>query len=288
MTDILGKVSQLTSSDTNDSASWWSAMANGCCSLSDRTGGRSQIYRQAVGQNDPELLFPGPEDQSSAEVSSDGAWILYWKMPHFEGKSAPSSATLMRVPAGGGTSERVLDAPYDTSTNFDCSAKANSGCVLSLMANGQLIFYLLDPLQGQGQELARTQVGDAGLWLNWALSPDAKRIALGGFDALGQNLRIIDLETHGEREIPVPGAILAGICMVDRRASDLRIRATRDTFLSSARGSIREIADPAGKSIGAVLFQGDYLSGWALRCIYPPRRASKCVSSGEFLSSAFW
>ena len=207
----LGKVEHFTSSDTNDSASWWSRDGKWVLFSSDRTGGRSQIYRQTVGQSDPEPLLPGPEDQSSAEVSPDGAWILFWKAQHFQGKSAPSSATLMRVPAGGGTAERVLDAPYDTSTGFHCGRQGNSGCALSLMANGQLIFYSLDPLKGQGQELARTQMGDAGIWLIWALSPDAKRIAVGGFEALGKNLRVIDLETHGEREIPVPGVILAGL-----------------------------------------------------------------------------
>jgi eukaryotic-like serine/threonine-protein kinase len=207
----LGKVEHLTSSDTNDSASWWSRDGKWVLFSSDRRGGRSQIYRQTVGQSDPEPLLPGPEDQSSAEVSPDGAWILFWKAQHFQGKSAPSSVTLIRVPAGGGTAERVLDAPYDTSTGFHCGRQGNSGCVLSLMANGQLIFYSLDPLKGQGPELARTRVGDAGIWLIWALSPDAKWIAVGGFDALGEKIRIIDLETHGEREIPAPGVILAGI-----------------------------------------------------------------------------
>jgi eukaryotic-like serine/threonine-protein kinase len=207
----LGKVSQLTSSDTNDFASWWSSDGKWVLFSSDRTGGRSQIYRQTIGQSDPELVLPGPEDQFAAEVSADGAWILYWKTPHSQGKPAPSSATLMRVPVGGGTSERILDAPYDTSTGSHCGRQANSGCVLSLMANGQLIFYSLDPLKGQGPEQARTQVGDAGLWLIWALSPDGKRIAVGGFDALGKNIRIIDLQNHGEREIAIPWGILAGL-----------------------------------------------------------------------------
>ncbi len=207
----LGKVDQFTTSDSNDSASWWLRDGKSLLFNSDRTGGRSQVYRQTLGQASPELLFPGPEDQFSAEVTSDGAWILYWKAPHSQGKSGPTTATLMRIPMGGGTSERILDGPFDPATGSHCGIQASSGCVLSLMANGQLIFYSLDPLKGQGPELARTQVGDAGTWLSWGLSPDAKRIAVGGFAALGDKVRFIDLESHSQRDVPIPAFVLAGL-----------------------------------------------------------------------------
>jgi serine/threonine protein kinase len=207
----LGKVSQLTSSDSSDRASWWSHDGRSLLFDSDRTGGRNQIYRQTLGQGNAEPLFPGPDDQYSAEVSPDGASILYWTSPHSPGKPVASTLTLMRAPVGGGTSERILDGPYDSATGSHCATQPNGACVLSLMGKGQLVFYSLDPLKGQGKELARTQVGDAGLWLSWALSPDAKLIAVGGFRPDEKIVRIIDLQTGRQRAIAIPAPILAGL-----------------------------------------------------------------------------
>jgi Tol biopolymer transport system component len=204
-------VDQLTNSDSNDAASWWFRDGKSLLISSDRTSGRNQIYRVPLGQGGPEPLFPGPADQSSAEVTPDGAWILYWSAPHATGNSAGSTQTLMRTPTAGGVSERILDAPADVASGCHCGIQANSACVLSLIAKDQLVFYSLDPQKGQGKELARTHIGDAGLWLSWALSPDAKRIALGGPDAVGKNVRIIDLQTGEQRDIAIPAYILAGL-----------------------------------------------------------------------------
>ena len=206
-----GKVNQFTTGDSNDAASWWSLDSKSLLFDSDRTGGRTQIYRQAIGQGSPVALFPGPEDQISAEVTPDGAWILYWTSPHSSGNSPTTTETLMRAPAEGGAAERILDGPYDSATGSHCGIQANSACVLSLMAKGQLVFYSLDPLKGQGKEIARTQVGDAGLWLGWAISADAKHIAVSGFNAAGKNIRIIDLQTDEQREIPAPGLPLGAV-----------------------------------------------------------------------------
>jgi Tol biopolymer transport system component len=117
----------------------------------------------------------------------------------------------MRAPTGGGASERILDGPYDPATGSHCGIQANSACVLGLLAKDQLVFYSLDPQKGQGKELARTQAGTSGGWLAWALSPDAKRIAVGGLDSLGKNLRIVDLQSGEQREIPSPAKPLGAI-----------------------------------------------------------------------------
>jgi eukaryotic-like serine/threonine-protein kinase len=206
-----GKVNQLTSSDSNDFASWWSRDGKSLLMNSDRTGGRNQIYRLTLGHGDPEPLFPGPEDQYSAEETPDGTWILYWIFRHSPGNSAASPLTLMRTPVAGGSSERILDAPIDSASGSHCPARTSSTCLLSLMEKGQLVFYLLDPLKGQGKEIVRTQVGDAGLWLGWALSPDAKRIAVGGFQSLGKKVRIIDLQSGEARELPTPDILVGGL-----------------------------------------------------------------------------
>ena len=209
----LGKVSQLTSSDSGATARA-GGLNDGKSLLfdSDRTGGRNQIYRQTLLAKVTQSHFSRVLTISILQKSvPDGASILYWTSPHSPGKPVASTLTLMRAPVGGGTSERILDGPYDSATGSHCATQPNGACVLSLMGKGQLVFYSLDPLKGQGKELARTQVGDAGLWLSWALSPDAKLIAVGGFRPDEKIVRIIDLQTGRQRAIAIPAPILAGL-----------------------------------------------------------------------------
>lgn len=79
------------------------------------------------------------------------------------------------------------------------------------MDKDQLIFYALDPLKGQGAEITRTKVGDPGIWMNWALSQDGKSIAVTGCDELHHKVRIIDLQTGAQHELPIPSFILGGM-----------------------------------------------------------------------------
>jgi len=79
------------------------------------------------------------------------------------------------------------------------------------MDKDQLIFYSLDPLKGKGKELTRTKIGDPGKWMSWAISPDAKSVALTGCDELKDEVRIIDLQTGKQRELPIPSFILGGL-----------------------------------------------------------------------------
>jgi eukaryotic-like serine/threonine-protein kinase len=207
----LEKVNQATHSDSNDGATWWSRDGKFLLINSDRTARRYQIYRQQIGQEALEPLFPGPEDQSGAEITPDGKWVLYWSAPHSVGNSAASTATLMRGPVTGGAPERILDAPADSVSGFQCGLQEATGCVLTLLLKGEMVFYTLDPVKGQGGELARTKVGDAGAWLGWGLSPDARQIAVGGFQAIGKNVRMIDLQTGEQREMPLPAILQGGL-----------------------------------------------------------------------------
>jgi Tol biopolymer transport system component len=49
------------------------------------------------------------------------------------------------------------------------------------------------------------------LWLSWALSPDAKRIAVTGCQELNDKVRIIDLLTGKQSELPIPSFIIGGL-----------------------------------------------------------------------------
>jgi Tol biopolymer transport system component len=72
-------------------------------------------------------------------------------------------------------------------------------------------------LSGQGKELARTEIADAGMWLSWALTPDGRKLAITGANDWGtsqtaqNNVRVIDLQTGTQRDITAPSFILGGI-----------------------------------------------------------------------------
>lgn len=199
---------QLTQSDSLNQPNWWSSDGQSLLIASDRTGGKFQIYRQPVHEGTAEPINPGPDVQDGAAITPDGAWILYAVSP--SGSNVPT-VKLMRIPATGGAAEQIMEMSADGGFNFDCSRRADGRCILSRMDKDQLVFYLLDPLRGQGKELARTKIGAPGSWLSWALSPDGKSVAVSGWNGLGNKVRFIDLQTGAERELPIPAFILGGL-----------------------------------------------------------------------------
>ncbi len=66
--------------------------------ISSTRTGRSQMFKQFLGQDTAEALSPGPDEQAWGEPTPDGKWILYFSLGHYGG-SLPSSVRLMRVVA---------------------------------------------------------------------------------------------------------------------------------------------------------------------------------------------
>ena len=207
----LEKLSQVTNSDSSNYPSWWSRDGKSLLLFSNRAGDRYQIYRQEVTRDVAVALTSGPEDKGSAEPTPDGSWILYWSFPHLSRGSEVPNQILMRIPTAGGAAERVLEMPGTSGFAFHCAAVANRGCILSRMERGELVFYSLDPTQGQGNELIRTKTNEPGVWMSWALSPDGKSLAITGCDDLRDRVRVIDLESGKQRELPIPSFILGGL-----------------------------------------------------------------------------
>lgn len=141
---------------------------------------------------------------------ADGAWVLYWASPESSAGSKVAPQVLMRISTTGGAAEPILEAPADTGFSFDCGRKAASTCVLSRVDKDQLVFYALDPMKGQGKELARTKIGET-FWMTWALSPDGRSVAVTGCSELRHEVRFIDLRTGEQRELPTPSFILGGL-----------------------------------------------------------------------------
>jgi serine/threonine protein kinase/Tol biopolymer transport system component len=189
---------RLTSSDSSNMVAGWTRDSGTVLLMSYRAG-RFQIYKQRIDADAPELLAGGPDSLLSPSFSPDAAWILYWAV----GLSQSTSQRLMRVPASGGSPEQVLEAPVDPAIGFDCPLLPSSSCVISREEQGQLIFYALDPVQGQGKEIIRTKWGQAND-LQWCISPDGAHIAFASRTQLREQIRILDLQNGTERNLSLP------------------------------------------------------------------------------------
>jgi hypothetical protein len=193
---------RLTVSESNDYPSGWMHDSKTILLWSNRTG-RDQIFRQQLEQDVTEPLIPGADDENYAEMSPDGRWILYWSSPHAAAGSATTTNHLMRLPVSGGLPEQVLEARIDATTGFHCPSRPVSSCIFSHWDKGQLIFYELDPIQGQGKELARTKLG-LMTELSWTASPDGLRIAVATRDQLPEQVRVLDSRNGAERNLQLP------------------------------------------------------------------------------------
>jgi Tol biopolymer transport system component/DNA-binding winged helix-turn-helix (wHTH) protein len=188
---------RLTSSESNNAPSTWTRDSGTILFTSDRVG-RNQIFKQKLDTDTPELLVEDAADQTGVALSADAAWILYFSLPHL-GKSQPSSQMLMRFPSSGAFPEKVLEVPADPMIGFSCPSRTSSWCVISRWEQGQLIFYVLGPLLGQGKELIRTKLEHSDE-LSWSVSPDGSRIAI----ASDGRVRILDLGNGTERDLRLP------------------------------------------------------------------------------------
>jgi serine/threonine protein kinase/Tol biopolymer transport system component len=173
--------------------------------------GRSQLYRQPIATEKPQMISPSPKDQEHAAITPDGAWVLSVAAPHNKGKTGQPDQTVMRAPLGGSGEPLFEVSPGEASLELRCPTRPGRPCVIGRMHDQDLIFYELDPMKGQGQELARTVVGHPGSWMLWNLSHDGTQIAVSNSEKLQDSVRIIDLKNHTQRDLPVAVSV-EGIC----------------------------------------------------------------------------
>jgi len=198
----LAPPTRLTVSDSVNQGSGWMRDGKTILFSSDRAG-RRQILRQGMEQDTAEPLITGPGYDRDAELSPDGRWILYWSISTPVGSSR-IIRRLMRFPASGGAPEQVLEAKIGDYDYFDCPIRPDSSCVFIHWEGGQSIFYALDPIQGRGNELGRTKFGSTA-GLNWSVSPEGSRIAVGGRGKNGEGqVRILNFRNGAEHNLKLP------------------------------------------------------------------------------------
>jgi DNA-binding winged helix-turn-helix (wHTH) protein/Tol biopolymer transport system component len=193
---------RLTFNDRDDFASDWTPDSHYVLFASNRNGSMD-IFRQGVDEQTAESLITGPEDKLSLHLSPDGQWLMYLAFPG--GYSAMKAPLLMRAPLSGGPRQLVFKAR--PASDFRCLKAPATMCVLSEWENRQLVFYVLDPARGKGQELARQEIalGPEIVESNWDLSPDGSRIALAIPEGPPAHIRILPLAGGPLQDIRVIG-----------------------------------------------------------------------------------
>jgi Tol biopolymer transport system component len=157
--------------------------------------GTSQVFRQRIDSDSAELIASGEGDIDEIATSPNGAGILYRESDSISGVGGESSASfwLMRKPEAGAPPEKLLKlTPKDT---FQCASQANSSppCVLAEKTEKQTAFHALDPIRGEGIEIAEVQAVPATLGDSWSLSPDASHLAVLNLDKQGPAILIISV-----------------------------------------------------------------------------------------------
>ncbi|MGB6133377.1 MAG: protein kinase [Acidobacteriaceae bacterium] len=196
---------RLTMSDSQDVPGGWTRDSRALLLASDRIG-RNQIFLEDVDQQSADPLMESPDDENSPEFSPDGRWVLYWSTAPSAGALQIPAERLMRLPVAGGPPAQILETKIDPSIAFDCPSHAPGPCVLSRWQNGQLVFYALDPSQGEGKALAHISLRAPASkdLLNWRLSPDGSRIAICSQDQLPGRVVILHTPSGISQALPLP------------------------------------------------------------------------------------
>jgi eukaryotic-like serine/threonine-protein kinase len=191
--------SPLTLSEGENMPMGWTADSKAVIFESNRNG-HPGIFRQSLDADTAEPIVTGSEDAESPRVTPDGRWVLYLAVPKNAGGSTP--VRIMRVQITGGPPQSILSLVHYR--GHRCAVSPATVCAFSQQSpdGKQLTFTELDPLKGQGRELARFDI-DPTAEYDWSLSPDGDRIAIR--KNMEPRLHMLSLSARSAQEITITG-----------------------------------------------------------------------------------
>ena len=152
----ISKEKRLTTSEGNEYPIAWTADSKAVIFHSNRNGSM-EIFKQALDEDTPEAIVVGTEDSApvASVVSPDGSSLLYTVLPKGQGGESALPGRIMRVPITGGVPQQLM-----TTQLFGQPRCARSPATLCAIAERnadrtQLVFTVLDPIEGRGRELTR-------------------------------------------------------------------------------------------------------------------------------------
>jgi len=248
---------RLTSNESVNYPFAWDRSSGTILFTSDRMGG-DEIFKQRLGEEAAEPVVKGQGSLlRGAALSPDSAWILYWAQTN-ESTAQATSKKLMRFPTAGGSPDLVLEAPRASIVDISCPSRLPRPCLISEWEQGQLIFYALDPLQGKGREVIRTNLENTDD-SEWTLSPDGWRIAVASRIQLPEKLRILDLRNGSERDLQLSqGSVIHSLCWAaDNNALFATINSAEPRIERVALDGKTQVLLQSNTLIGALLASPD-------------------------------
>jgi len=149
--------------------------------------GRSVILKQRIDQQTQELLLSGAESYLWPTLSSAGDRLLYTTAATAERRDPSKRLMSMRV--DGGTRSVLLRGEY----TYHCGFMPSARCVVSEIQGQQLVFSILDPVEGKGAEIHHLDLHSNA---HWSLSPDGNKIAIIDTGASAGEALLLTLAAH--------------------------------------------------------------------------------------------
>jgi DNA-binding winged helix-turn-helix (wHTH) protein/Tol biopolymer transport system component len=192
---------RLTFDETYNSPFDWTPDSKAVIFRSNRTGTYC-IYKQALDQNEAELIPTGPESIGLPRVSPDGEWLVYSVQSNVKFPNQSGSEHFLRVPVSGGAPQPLFETKADT-VNFDCPRRPEAPCVLceSRADKNEFAFRTFNAANGSGHRLFELAM-PVEKPLNFTVSPDGLHLAMVGGDEQGR-IEIRSLAGTVERAIHV-------------------------------------------------------------------------------------
>jgi Tol biopolymer transport system component len=193
---------RLTNDESENIPTAWTADSKALLFLSDRNGAWG-IFKQGINQETADPMFTGTEDAGYPHMSADGVWILF--LEHSGTRRARvGPRRLMRIPAGGGVPQFVMETL--NSTSIRCSRTPSTLCIIAEVSQDQkqLVITGFDPVRGRGKIL-RTIDNDVSLDSRVRLSPDGSVLAMTRNVDPEVRIRLLSLAGAADREITLKG-----------------------------------------------------------------------------------
>jgi eukaryotic-like serine/threonine-protein kinase len=166
--------------------------------FSSKRNGRWTILQQDTNAKMPQTLVGGSENYRDPILSVTGM-LLYNVFASGDVEADAGNWRLMSTPIEGGSRSILMTGRY----TFDCGVRSPS-CLVADLKDDQLVFSSLDPLRGQGGEIARA-IYHAADRPHWSLSPDGSRIAMIETGGESSAIRILSLQDRSIKALPLKG-----------------------------------------------------------------------------------
>jgi eukaryotic-like serine/threonine-protein kinase len=178
----------------------WTADGKAILFTSNRAG-RSEIYKQSVDADTPELIVGGAGEFRNVRASPDGKWAIAFRSAESGRPSDPEQ--LIRAPLDGGSPEFLFESR--PGSKISCARPPSNLCVVAEPAEGRtLIVTAFDPVDGRGAELLRFDLAPHDQRWSVDVSNDGTQVAV--LTGPAGPIQILSLRGQPPQAIQVQGS----------------------------------------------------------------------------------